>query len=244
MKVLYYFLLLGPILTINKAQNVDSNCKNSAFILEKSNQFHDPTNTWSQWNVKFHIQEPRLKNPQRYSIVNLNQADKSFSLVRSRDENISEHIIDKNGIATTLFNKTDNFPEALKEKYRLDPDKNFSYREFYEVMYGLPMSLKNRIKTLNPATTATIDNQEVYIIDLTLDKPMFTDHWKVLINKEKYQIIGIELINDENPSAGEILDFEGLIDLDGIKVPRIRHWYEPTAKAYQGSDIIIKPVEE
>ncbi len=243
MKSIYYLLLFWPLLTVFNDTDDKTNCKNSAYILEQSYAFHDPSGAWNNWQVNMHIQEPRIQNPQRYSMVNLNKADNSFNLIRNRDENISEHKIDKNGEATVLFNNSTDIPASMIDKYRLDPSRNISYKDFYETMYGLPMSLKGRIASMNPAETIIKDNQEIYVIDVKLNKPMFTDHWKIAINKTSFQIEGVQLINDQAPEKGEILEFEELVELDGIKVPRIRHWYEPNGKAYQGSDIIVKRIE-
>ena len=243
MKALFYLFLLWPLTAVDFFTASDDNCKNSAYILDQSFKFHDPSESWSDWHVKMHIQEPRLQNPQRYSIVDLNNSDNSFSLIRNRDHHTSEHIVDKEGKPSVLFNNSPDIPKQLIEKYRLEADRSLSYQDFYKVMYGLPMSLKDRIDSMNPAETIVKNNKEIYVVDVKLNKPIFTDHWKVLISKNKFELLGIELINDEKPENGEILEFEELIELEGIKVPRIRHWYDPVGKSYQGSDIVIKSVE-
>ncbi len=244
MKALFYILLLWPLSAVNLVNEVDKNeCKNSAYILDQSYKFHDPAGSWNDWHVKMHIQEPRLQNPQRYSIVNLNNEDNSFSLVRNRDKHTSKHIVDKEGQPSVLFNDSPNIPQELVEKYRLEANRSLSYQDFYKVMYGLPMSLKDRIVSMQPAATIIKNNEEVYVVDVKLNKPIFTDHWKMLISKNEFSLLGLELINDDQPEDGEILEFEELIELEGIKVPRIRHWYQPEGKLYQGSDIVIKPLE-
>ena len=44
-------------------------------------------------------------------------------------------------------------------------------------------------------------------------------------------------------SFDEKLLFEGEIDIQGVKIPRIRHWYETPKNEYMGSDIIIKTLQ-
>ena len=99
--------------------------------------------------MKIHMQEPRTLNPHRYSVVGLNNSDSTFRLERNRGEHISEHIIDKEGNSSVLMNGKVVTDTALINKYRLDPSRNTGYREFYQVFYGLPMSLKDRILEIN-----------------------------------------------------------------------------------------------
>ena len=66
-------------------------------ILEKLIIEHDSLNFWDKAKFKIHIQEPRISNPYRYSILRLDNSTNSFELSRNRDQHISKHIIDSIG---------------------------------------------------------------------------------------------------------------------------------------------------
>lgn len=55
---------------------------------------------------------------------------------------------------------------------------------------------------------------------------------------------GIEIVFLDKPNEGERIYFDGIMDIHGVKIPRIRHWYEVKDDSYSGSDIISKEVTE
>jgi hypothetical protein len=208
-------------------------------ILRESIAYHDPSNSWQNTVLKIHIQEPRTLNPHRYSIIELANSDNTFSLKRNRDDNISEHIIDKDGNSSVLWNGVIAADTALVRKYRLDPSRNAGYREFYQIFYGLPMSLEDRILEMKNATEANFNKQQCYKLEIELKEPMFSKHWSLFLSKSTKEVLGIEIVSEDNPDEGERLYFENTITINQIIIPRIRHWHELKDNAYSGTDIII-----
>ncbi|MEL7123774.1 MAG: hypothetical protein AAFO07_30315, partial [Bacteroidota bacterium] len=63
--------------------------------------------------------------------------------------------------------------------------------------------------------------------------------WNIYINVTNFKYCGMDFeLADE--SFDEKLIFEGEIEIQGVKIPRIRHWYQTPKEDYMGSDIIIK----
>ncbi|MBW8244597.1 hypothetical protein K1F50_17450 [Muricauda oceani] len=208
-------------------------------IFRESMDYHDPSNSWENTTLNIHIQEPRTLNPHRYSVVELDNSDNTFRLKRNRDDNISEHIIDKNGSSSVLLNGEIATDTALINKYRLDPSRNIGYRQFYQIFYGLPMSLENRISEIKNTMETTFANQECYKVEIELKEPMFSKDWNLFISKSTKEIIGIEIVTKDKPAEGERLYFEKTITINEIRIPRIRHWHELSDDSYSGTDIII-----
>ena len=110
-------------------------------------------------------------------------------------------------------------------------------------MYGLPMSLdEGIIEEIQQVQTVQEDGKELFEISLKLNRSVISDHWKLLVAVDNFQLIGIELLHPETPEEGERLVFEDLVSLGDVQVPRIRHWYDLQA-TYLGSDIIIKEID-
>lgn len=55
---------------------------------------------------------------------------------------------------------------------------------------------------------------------------------------------GIEIIFTDKPNKGERIYFDEHIIINGIKIPRIRHWHELKDDTYSGTDIIIKELTD
>jgi len=236
-----YLFLLFTFFILNSYTN---NCKNSTYLLEQSKKYHDPSGNWNQLDWKLHIQEPRLQNPARYSRISLNNDNGAFELLRNREQSISSHKIDADGNAEVLLDGSKDFSKELAEEYRLDASRNQGYREFYQMMYGLPMSLTDDlVAEMKAAETVTFNQQEAYKIQIKLKEAMIGQYWRIFLSTENHKIIGLEIFKEENAAAGERLYFDGEFDYKGIQIPRMRHWYDLETEAYSGSDIILKEWE-
>ena len=214
-------------------------------LLGKSIAVHDPAGKWNDFELKVYIQEPRVANPGRYSQVKLNNALGSFELLRNRAAHISKHVIDAGGNAQTYLDGEVPQDPALIKQFRLDPARNKGYRDFYQMMYGLPMTLTpDKVAKMGTPLLVNYNGTECYQIPIQLKEALFSKHWKIYLSAAAHVFQGMEIIFPEEPGKGERLYFEGNIILDGINIPRIRHWHEYADDAYSGSDIILKEMEE
>ncbi len=214
-------------------------------ILQKSQMMHDPQQVWGDLTYRVKIVEPRLQNPGRLSIVQMNNSNGAFELMRSRDEYFSKHVVDAEGKATVYFDDQLEFPDSLVNKYRLDPARNNSYRNFYQVLLGLPMSLDERwVAKIGSVETKRFNDFACYKIEIELKEAMFSKHWFIYIDQASFKYRGMELVFPEDASKGETLYFSGEIDIKGVKIPRTRHWHEYSGGSYSGSDIILEQLDE
>ena len=235
-------LLLLIILTAScQTNNNTPKVLNGAELIQKSIEVHDPNNNWQDLVLNIRTQEPRVGNPGRFSEVKLNNKTGAFEMIRNREQHLSKHIIDENGNATTLLDNSDSYPDSLIAKYRLQPERNQRYRNFYQTMYRLPMSLK--IDTIFSAEEAMFNNTSCYKISLQLEEEVFSKYWDIFLEKDSYIYKGMEITFPDEPEKGERLYFNGEAIIDGVKIPRTRHWHELSDDAYMGSDILVKELE-
>lgn len=213
-------------------------------IIAKSIEKHDPNGKWPTTELHFRIQEPRLQNPVRYSDVALNNKNGAFSLFRNREDHVSNHIIDNKGDAITYLDGKIITDTLLIKKYRLEPSRNTGYRRFYQLLMGLPMSLHiEKLDSVGNVSRVLFNSVDSYKVPIILEKPMFSKYWNLYFAKDDFSMIGMEMIFPDDPSKGERLFFDGSIDLDGIIIPRHKHWHELSG-AYSGSDIIVKNLKQ
>jgi len=209
-------------------------------ILKETIVKHDSLNYWNKAKLSLHIQEPRISNPYRYSLLKLDNSNNSFKLTRNRDLNISEHIIDSNGNSFTILNGKTETDSLLIKKYRLDASRNIGYKNFYQLLYGLPMSLNNSLKQIISTSENLFNEEECYKIEMELKEPVISKYWNLFVSKSSMEIKGIEIILPDKPDGGDRIYFDGLINVNGMKIPRIRHWHQFKDDTYSGSDLIIK----
>ncbi len=214
-------------------------------LLSKSQSIHDPNGLWNQLELSVYIQEPRIGNPSRYSKVHLNNANGAFELIRNREQHLSKHVIDENGQAKVYLDDSEEIVDSLVEKFRLKPERNLGYRDFYHLMYGLPMSLNDEsVSKIGEVGVKYFNDRECYLIPIELKEAMFSKNWVIYIAKDSYKLKGLEIVFPEDTTKGERLYFEGNIDLNGVHIPRIRHWHEYASDEYSGSDIVLKKWEK
>lgn len=212
-------------------------------ILEKAIKKHDPNNEWKSAKINIHIQEPRVSNTERYSIVKLNNKNGSFELQRNREKSVSKHIIDENGLSKTFLDDTIPTDSLQIKKYRLNPKRNFGYRRFYQLLLGLPMSLQDEKMHLKDNIDVVIFNKKMtYKLSLELEQPMFSKNWNLYFSTDDFTLLGIEMVFPEDKNKGERLFFEGEIKINNISLARTHHWHE-LDNTYSGSDIILKELK-
>ena len=215
----------------------------SSQILKKSIQKQDPNNTLRDLKFKLRVQEPRLQIPERFSIVTLDNKTGEFELQRNRDSSISRHIIDKNGTAKTLLDNSTITDSSLIKKYRLEPQRNFSYRRFYRSFSLLPMSLQKEEYVLSEAVeNVEFNDIPAYKISLELGEPMFSKNWNLFFAIADFTFLGLEIVYPEDASKGERVYFDGNFKMDGLSFARYHHWHELNGE-YLGSDIFVSGIE-
>lgn len=243
----YLKLSLGALLiTIISGLNVkDDFCKNSEYILSKANKVYDANNQWQHSAINIHIQEPRVGNPQRYTKLLLNNASNYFEMERQKDIGTIKRIVNEHEKSEILVNGKSDISTEIKEKYALNLERTLKSKNFYKILYGVPMSITNELwDNIEPAQQIVFEGKEAYKIAIELKETLISKHWALLISKENYELLAIEFNHPEQPeNEGEIIKFNGEYEINGMKIPRIRNWYAKGTNEYLGTDIIVTELD-
>ncbi len=237
--LIYILLVTWIINPLSLDDNGTSKCKNSSYLVAKSQQYHDTENKWANITFNLHIQEPRLANPTRYSIIYLNNEVGSFSIERDSNYGKVVRSIDSSGVASITVNGSSSFSNRLRDELRLIESNIIRYKDFYKAIYGLPMSL-NQMGGLvySEAKSITFFEKEVFKINVTLEEGLISNNWNLYILQEDFSLFALEFVHKDKDN--ELLKFESVIDIEGVRIPRFRHWYNLVKEEYRGSDIIVK----
>ena len=240
-------LLLGLLLisTAFSWETTDPNCKNSIYILNKVKEKYDLNRHWDESEIKVHIEEPRVGNPQRHTKLHLNNSDDYFEMERFREDGIVKRVLTGNGESKIFLNGESELSEAIIKQYRLNRQRSINHKNFYKLMYGIPMSITDKLwKKIEPAQKAEYEGGEVYRIGMELKEEMISKHWTLIIGVETYKLLAIEFNHPEEPGTEEeIIKFESEFEINGMKIPRIRNWFIKGTNEYLGTDIIVKELK-
>ena len=236
-----YFVLLF-LLTLMSCQPAEKELS-AQELLERSIQKHDPKGEWNEAEFIVRIQEPRLQNPVRFSEVSINNKTGAFELKRNREDKVASYQIDSNGVTTVLLDNQVVQDSTLIDRYMLQDLRVQNYQRFYQILLGLPMSLDaDVLDTMGSVSEVVFNEKSSYRIEITLKKPLFSDHWNLFISKDDFRLLGIEMVFPDNANKGERLYFNKTLQIGNIQIPRIRHWYE-LDDSYSGSDVIVKKLD-
>ncbi len=207
-------------------------------IMARVIEAHDPDGRWHSTALNLRIQEPRVVNPPRYSVVRLNNATGEFWLERNRDNHVATYQLDANGKSTVMLDNKTVQDEALIKKYRLGEQMSAAYKGFYAFYYGLPMSLQTT-DILEVNASDTLVGKRAIRIRYELESPIISKYWDVYFSPETYKMIGAIIRFPDAPEKNDLILFQESIDINGVTIPRLRHWYSEQDRQYSGSDIIL-----
>ncbi|MEM7573816.1 MAG: DUF6503 family protein [Bacteroidota bacterium] len=202
-------------------------------LLAASRQYHDPNKVWPNWQAELQVEEPRLQNPGRATKLVINNGLSVFRMERAYGENLLGFYVTPAGCTYSLNGNTELGPETLSE-HRLNCSRARNYRGFYRFLYGLPMILDEmRWEALSTPALSNLRGQSLIKLEVSIADAPFSSRWSLYFDPASHQLRALEYF----PEAGEgdLLILEDEFEKGGIKLHRIRHWYE--GEAYQGSDI-------
>ena len=219
-------------------------CKNSSYILQKSQNKYDKNDQWEQAELKLHIQEPRVGNPKRYSRVVLDNHTRYFEIEREVEGTSVKWVVEGKGQFSAFLNGCSIFSSEIADRYGLNKERGEGFHKFYQTLYGLPMSVRPEFfRTMAPAEAIVFAGRNAHSIAVELNQKLISKHWNLIISAEDHSLLAVELLNPDDPESGEIIKFEEAFEVDSILLPRIRHWYARQSNEYHGSDIIVEAIE-
>jgi len=214
-------------------------------LLKKMIEKADPNHQWPETTLKVHIQEPRVGNPQRHTKLTLKNAESYFAMERFRVDGIVSRSLSADGTSEIALDGIVDLPDSIIQKYKLNVQRTINHKRFYELMYGLPMTLNKSLwQNINPARRSQFEGKEVYEISIELKEEMISKFWTLIIGVNLYKLLAIEFSHpDETDGEEEIIKFEGEIKIANVVLPRIRNWYIKGSNEYLGSDIIVSELQ-
>lgn len=237
-KTLFTLACLSLVLNAAMAQKITD--LKAQDVLKKCINFHDPKGNWPNLHQKlyFHAKEPDNDNIREE--VLLDNRTTYFCHISRADGKVIEKEISDTTVMARINGDTTISAEDRK-KYRLMPRQIRSARNSYVYLYGLPMKLNDRGTILSDTVKIdTFNGKNYLVLNVKYEKGVGTDTWFFYINPTTYALEGYRFNHNRKPNDGEFIICEDLIEVSGIRMPKVRLWHENENGKYMATDILDK----
>ncbi len=207
-------------------------------LLENAIQYHDPEGKWAKFYGQLMISAERPGETERITRVLLNLPAGYFEVSANKDGEEITYTIDK-GACTPSLNGKAAISKEDAVTHAIDCNRGITMKNFYSYLYGLPMKLKDSGTIIYPKVVRReFHGKTSLVLKITYEPTVGTDSWYFYFDPETFALQAYQFYHDEAKNDGEYILLEGETMVSGIKIPKIRAWYNNKDNAYLGSDTI------
>jgi len=190
----------------------------STDILDRSIAYHDPDGLWKDFKYELNFVASRPDSTERKTTVQIDLPKRYFRYLRpSADADLGIQ-------GDSCFNAISDTVDCTAIK---------RIRNYYTYLWGLPMKLKDPETDLDPEfMESSFEGQPVYRLKVTYPNEIYYFSF----DKETYQLVGEEFYKDEAKNLGEKMIRGGEVNLNGLKLPQTRAWYNTHDSLYLATD--------
>jgi Family of unknown function (DUF6503) len=209
-------------------------------LLQKSMAYHDPKGNWGKLHQKFYF---HAIEPTDSSIYEQLFLDNRYSFFGHHSK-IEGNKVEKAIMDTVLYSRVNgdtSMTLEMRKKCRVMPRAIKMARNSYTFLYGLPMKLTDKGVLLDPEVKRdTFNKKEYWVLKANFEKSVGKDTWFLYINPTTYAMEGYRFYHNRKPNDGEFIVCEDILTVQGMRLPRVRHWYSNETGEFIASDIIEK----
>lgn len=208
-------------------------------LLANSIAYHDPEGQWPQFQGALTIELTMPDQPVRISELTLNLPENRFTAKTTRDTVITYREFSKDSCIFELNGRSDLTPEEIKT-HRGTCDRTEFMKNYYTYLYGLPMKLRDPGTQIDPQVTRkTFKGKEYLVLKATYDPEVGEDIWYFYMDPETYAMEVYQFFHDESVGDGEYIILEDLMELQGMRIPKLRSWYTNKEDKFLGADLLV-----
>lgn len=209
-------------------------------VLDKTIAFHDPNSNWSSLHTTFTVVMETPDRPKRTSTISVDFPKQEFILDVEQDGNSYSYKLKEDSCTITL-NGSEEFSKKQAEEFRLNCERANTMKDYYTYLYGLPMKLNDPGTQIDQnVQKKSFKGKEYIVLKATYDAEVGKDTWYFYFDPSTYAMEVYQFYHDESKNDGEYILLEGLEEINGIKMPKIRAWYMNKDDKYLGTDTLFK----
>ncbi|MEL6185597.1 MAG: methyltransferase domain-containing protein [Myxococcota bacterium] len=211
----------------------------AAALLARSVAFHDPSGRWGQplaltWESANPDGEVRMRFDLSWD------AEGTFALKGRRKGHLLQGSIPTTGAAEYLVDgrPAREASSEVRTSLVLDREEGRFWRNYFGFLAALPMNLKGESLRVEPAVTSTrFAGRKARSIQVRFDEKG-SDLWTLYFGPQG-SLLGCRFDRADPDKVGERIEFEGLVEVGGLRLPARRRWYTNDDGKYLGEDRLL-----
>ena len=208
-------------------------------LLKKTIAFHDAKNNWAKLKARLYLSNTNSEGKEKYFQLEFDNKTGYFCYITTQD---GKEIV-KGFWEGKEFFSVDGKKDFSKEdqiKYKLTAGSIKGIRNFYGYLYGLPMKLTDAgVNVSDTVVNKEINGKTYPTIQVTYDPTVGKDNWFFYCDAETAALKAYRF-NHGKLESGEYILLEDELNVNGVKLPKIRKWYLNKDNKYLGTDNLIK----
>jgi hypothetical protein len=233
MRKKYLFILFLLAVSNAKAQQT------AIEILKKAIKTHDPHGYWQEFKAEFDMSIVRDKQVDRFFTIDLNIPKKYF-FYRVKSDTLSYAQGFRGNVFETLFNNSNNIPEATIKKYDLTQTRTKYLKGVYEYLLLLPMRLQNDTALLTKNyTIETFNNVPCYKLTIQYEPVDENETWHFFIDNQSFMLKGYQFYLKDKTTNGEYIYLDDYVNFKGVLMPKTKTWYWNKDNSFFRTDKIL-----
>ena len=228
-------ILLGLSCRIGNAQEITG-----SELLKKSIAYHDSDGNWKNFKGKMSITMNSPSSADRNSIIYMNLPAQYFKSKVRKGNHTVESIIEKDS-CTLKLNGSTNIAQVYRDSLNISCERARMMKNYYTYLYGLPMKLEDPGTIIDPKVEKkTFKEKEYLVLKVKYEESVGKDTWYFYFDPKTYAMEVYQFFHNESKNDGEYILLSGMMELNGIKMPKIRAWYYNKDDKYLGTDTLNK----
>jgi len=229
-------LLLLSLFFISSCNQTDTT---GTELLKKTIAYHDPNGNWGKLKARLYLNSTNsVGEENNYQLEIDNKTGYYCHISREDGKEIIKGFA--KDAAFFLVDGKKDFTEEERKKYKLTNESVNGMRNYHVYLYGLPMKLTDA----GASVSETVGNDEVNgkmypTIRVSYDPAVGKDNWFFYCDPETSALKAYRF-NHGEPESGEYILLEQELNVNGMKLPKIRKWYLNKDNKYLGTDNLIK----
>ncbi len=209
-------------------------------LLDKTMAYHDPNHKWPELKTHLYLTSTDTAGNENPFEIEIDNATGYFCHI-SHDN--GKEIVKglSNGKEFYLINGEKNINVEDRKKFELTPESVKWVHNFYGYLYGLPMKLTDKGTIVSDTMfSEQINGKNYQVMHVEYDSTVGNELWNFYLDPDTSALEGYRFFYKGEPNEGEHIMLQEVLNVEGIKIPKVRKWYLNKDNKYLGTDNLIK----
>ncbi len=210
-------------------------------VVRQSIARHDPQGAWGRGRWQLTLEETRPGRSSRHTALHFDFRKGTFLLSQKTDGHRLLRRLGADGTCSFSLDGRKKLSAEEAERYRPDCARTTLLRNYYDYLWGLPMTLQDPGTRIDARVAVErFNDQPCLRVRVTYPPEVGTDVWYFYFDPQTFALLGCRFYHDEAAGDGEFILFEDELTVDGVRLPRKRHWFTNRDNRYLGTDILVE----